>query len=293
VSFRLSRRRLLVGASILLPFLPAHRALSADKLAEAIERLASLEAKNGGRLGVFAVDTGTDATLAHRADERFAMCSTFKFLLAAAVLERVDRREENLQRRITFGPSDLEEYAPVTKTHVADGMTVSEFCAAMIEWSDNTAANLLLKTIGGPEGLTRYVRALGDSETRLDRTEPTLNTAIPGDERDTTTPRMMVQDMRSLLVGARLSYASRTLLETWLVDCKTGDTRLRAGVPGGWRVGDKTGTGDNATANDIAILLPPDRAPILVAVYYTGSPAPAEARNAVHAEVGRIVSETF
>jgi beta-lactamase class A len=262
-------------------------------LVTANERLASLEAKNGGRLGVFAVDTGSDATLAHRADERFAMCSTFKFLLAAAVLERADRGEENLRRKITFRQADLEDYAPVTKAHVADGMTVSEFCAAMIEWSDNTAANLLLKTIGGPEALTRYVRALGDSETRLDRTEPTLNTAIPGDDRDTTTPRMMVQDMRSILVGARLSYASRTLLETWLVDCKTGDTRLRAGVPGNWRAGDKTGTGDNATANDIAIFWPPDRAPILVAVYYTGSPGSAEARNQLHAEVARIVAETF
>jgi beta-lactamase class A len=278
---------------MLFPFLSARHAVSADKLAEASERLTSLEAKNGGRLGVVALDTGSDATLSHRADERFAMCSTFKFLLAAAVLERVDRGEENLRRQVMFAQADLEEYAPVTRARIANGMTVSEFCAAMIEWSDNTAANLLLKTIGGPEALTRYMRALGDSETRLDRTEPTLNTAIPGDVRDTTTPRMMVQDMRSLLVGARLSYASRTLLETWLVDCKTGDTRLRAGVPGTWRAGDKTGTGDNATANDIAIFWPPDRAPILAAVYYTGSPASAEARNAVHVEVGRIITETF
>jgi beta-lactamase class A len=293
VSIPLSRRHLLIGATALLPFVHARGAVGADKLSDASGRLAALEKKNGGRLGVFAVDTASDAYVGHRPDERFAMCSTFKFLLAAAVLERVDRGEERLDRRIAFGAADLDDYAPVAKAHVTEGMTVSELCAAMIEWSDNTAANLLLNMIGGPGGVTQYARGLGDSETRLDRNEPTLNTAIPGDERDTATPRLMVQDMRSILVGAHLSYSSRTLLQTWLIECKTGAARLRASVPGDWRVGDKTGTGDNGTANDIAILWPPGRAPILVATYYTESTANPDARNAVVAEVGRIVAETF
>jgi beta-lactamase class A len=290
----LTRRGFLIGATVLVPLAHARAASDTHPQTEATRRLTALEMKNGGRLGVLALDTDSGVYIAHRPDERFPMCSTFKFLLAAAVLERIDRGDERLDRRIAFSSSDLEAYAPVVKAHLAEGaMTVSDLCAAAVEWSDNAAANLLLSALGGPAAITRYARLLGDSTTRLDRTEPTLNTAIPGDERDTTTPRAMLDDMRSILLGGHLSEHSRTLLERWLIDDKVSAKRLRAGLPRDWRVGDKTGTGDNGTANDIAILWPPGRAPILVTAYFTGSTVAADARDAVHAEIGHIVAETF
>jgi beta-lactamase class A len=253
------------------------------------QALRDLERKSGGRLGVAVIDTGSGTTLLHRADERFPMCSTFKVLAAAAVLARVDRKSEQLDRHIPFSKADLLEYAPVTTARVNEGrMTVAELCDAAITVSDNTAANLLLRTLGGPAGLTAYVRSLHDTVTRLDRDEPTLNTAIPGDPRDTTTPAAMAGNLRTLLLGTALSAASRDRLIGWLVANKTGDARLRAGLPKGWRVGDKTGTGGRGTTNDIAIVWPSGRAPILVAVYLTATSAPASAREATLADVARL-----
>src|ERR1700722_15946149 len=273
------RRAFLAGLAALLSPLPAGAAdfVSADSVKSASERIAALEARAGGRLGVFVLDTASGLSIAHRSDERFPMCSTFKLLTAAAVLALVDAGSERLDRKIPYGTADLLEYAPVTKAHAGEGaMSLGDLCAAAIDWSDNTAANLLLQVIGGPPAFTRYVRALGDELTRLDRNEPTLNTAIAGDERDTTTPAAMVGDMRAVLSGDRV-----------------GDKRIRAGLPPSWRVGDKTGTGDNGTANVIAIIRPPDRAPLLAASYYTGSSGSADALNAVHKEVGGIVAATF
>jgi beta-lactamase class A len=276
--------------------LPARAAnlVSADAVRSASERIAALETRAGGRLGVAVLDTASGLSFSHRADERFPMCSTFKLLTAAAVLAEVDAGREQLDGKILYGPADLLEYAPVAKAHVGDGaMSLGDLCAAAIDWSDNTAANLLLRVIGGPAAFTRYARGLGDEFTRLDRDEPTLNTAIPGDERDTTTPSAMVGDMRAVLLGDKLSEASRRQLETWLIGDKVGDKRIRAGLPPSWRVGDKTGTGDNGTANVIAILRPPDRAPLLAAVYYTGSSGSADALNAVHKEIGGIIADRF
>ena len=289
------RRSFLAGLASVAAFSRASAALSADeRLKEATKRLASIEAREGGRLGVFVRDTGTGSTLAHRADERFPMCSTFKLLASAAVLKRVDQGAERLDRTIAYGPSDLLEYAPIAKTHVAQGgMTLAEACAAAIDWSDNTAANLILREIGGPAGFTQFARSLGDSVTRLDRNEPSLNTAIPGDERDTTSPRAMAEDMRRVLIGDVLSETSRRQLTAWLIDDKVGDKRLRAGLPAAWRIGDKTGSGDHGTTNTIAIIWPPERAPIIATVYYTGSSAPMDARNAVHKEIGGLIAETF
>jgi beta-lactamase class A len=230
----------------------------------------------------------------HRADERFPMCSTFKLLAAAATLKLVDEGAERLDRKIAYGPGYLLDYAPIAKAHVADGgMTLADLCAAAIDWSDNTAANLILDVIGGPAGFNQFVRSLGDSVTRLERNEPGLNTATPGDERDTTTPRAMLQDMRQTLRGSVLSEASRRQLQGWLIDDKVGDKRLRAGLPPSWRIGDKTGSGDHGTANTIAIIWPPDRAPIIAAVYYTESAAPMDVRNAIHKEIGALIAETF
>jgi beta-lactamase class A len=291
----LTRRTALIGAAALLPALSTRgvRATSTDSLAVPNGQISAIEQRSGGRLGVAALDTGSGRHLEHRADERFALCSTFKFLAAAAVLERVDRDVERLDRRITYSEGDILEYAPVTKAHVTDGMTLAELCAAAVEWSDNTAGNLLLQAIGGPEGFTRYARALGDKVTRLDRTEPSLNVVAAGDARDTTSPAAMLGLMNAILCGKALSDRSRQQLEAWLAAAKTGKDRLPAGLPPGWRIGHKTGTGAGAETNDIAIIRPPERAPILVAAYYTESPAPAAARSAALAEVGRIVAAVF
>ena len=267
---------------------------SEERLALANKRLAEIEAREGGRLGVFVRDTGAGATIEHRADERFPMCSTFKLLTAAAALKRMDDGAERLDRTISYGPNDLLEYAPIAKGDVAEGgMTLADLCAAAIDWSDNTAANLVLQAIGGPPGFTQFARSLGDKVTRLDRNEPTLNEATPGDERDTTSPRAMAADMQKVLLGDALSDQSRRQLEAWLIDDKVGDKRVRAGLPHSWRIGDKTGSGDHGTANTIAIIRPPDQAPILAAVYYTESSAPMDARNAIHKEIGSLIAETF
>ncbi len=284
--------RCLAAALLILPLRAA--APTPARRAGYEARLAALEARTGGRLGVVALDTGTGRRLAHRGGERFPLCSTFKVLLAGAVLQKVDRGETRLDRRLPFGKADLLAYAPVTTARVAEGgMTVGDLCAAAVEVSDNTAANLLLGDLGGPAAVTAFARALGDPRTRLDRTEPTLNEARPGDPRDTTTPEAMVGSLRALLLGPTLGPESRARLEGWMAACTTGRTRLRAGLPPDWAAGDKTGSGARGTANDIAILRPPHRAPILVAAYLTGSTASDSGRDAVLAEVGRLVVEAL
>src|SRR5947199_2407456 len=216
------------------------------------------------------------------------MCSTFKFLAAAAVLNRVDEGKENLARFIRYSSKDLLEYAPVTKAHVKDGgMTLAALCAAAIEQSDNTAGNLLLDVIGGPPGLTNFARSIGDQITGLDRKEPELNSAIPGDERDTTTPAAMCADLQRLLLGNVLSESSRHQLEDWLRQNETGSLMIRAGVPKTWSVGDKTGRCGNGATNDLAIIRPPGRAPIIVAIYSIGSTSSAHDQPAMVAEPAR------
>jgi beta-lactamase class A len=279
---RLDRRRFILS-TLALP--AAHPAFAAENA------FASLEAKHGGRLGVAALDSATGQSLTYRQDERFPLCSTFKLLAAAAVLANVDRGTERLDRRIAYSESDLLEYAPVTRANVSKGgMAVSDLCAAAVELSDNTAGNLLLAAIGGPKGLTEFARSLGDLVTRLDRTEPTLNTAIPGDPRDTTSPSAIVADLNALLNKGALAKTSRDTLMAWLNNCKTAAKRIPAGLPPNWKSGHKTGTGDNGTANDVAVLQRPGKAPILVAAYYTGSSAAPAVRDSVLADVGRIVA---
>jgi len=172
-------------------------------------------------------------------------------------------------------------------------MRLGDVCAAAINWSDNTAANLILLVIGGPEGFTRFARSLGDEATRLDRNEPSVNMATPGDARDTTTPLAMARDLQAVLTGGVLSGASRRQLEAWLIADKVGDKRLRAGLPPGWAIGDKTGSGDHGTANTIGIIRPPGRAPLIAAVYYTEGPDSMDARNAVNQQVAEIIAATF
>jgi beta-lactamase class A len=274
------------------------RATSAWAAGDFAERLASdiarIESESGGRLGVAALDTLTEARFGHRADERFPMCSTFKLLAAAAILARVDAKQERLDRLIEFAAADVVVNSPVTKDHVgAPGMSLEELCEAAMTMSDNTAGNLLLASLGGPEGLTAYARSLGDTVTRLDRIEPELNEATPGDVRDTTTPAAMVANMRALTLDKALSATSREQLVRWLIGNKTGDTRLRAGLPAGWRVGDKTGSGERGTTNDVGVFWPPDRAPVIVSIYLTQTAASPTQRNATLAAVGRAVASAL
>jgi beta-lactamase class A len=279
-------RRELVIAAVALPFATAALARS--------NPFTVLETKHGGHLGVAALDTGSGRRLSHRADERFAMCSTFKLLAVAAVLHKVDQGSEKLARLIPYSKTDLLPYAPITRAHVGEGhMALGALCEAAIEWSDNTAANLVLASLGGPSAVTRYARGIGDPITRLDRTEPALNDVKPGDIRDTTTPAAMLADMQKVVLGDALSKASRALLAGWLLKSQTGKQRLRAGLPKNWKVGDKTGTGSSGQTNDIAVARPPGRAPILITAYFDGSHSYPESREAVLAEVGRIAAKAF
>lgn len=281
----MDRRRFAIGLSA-AGFLGWRGQALADTSTDEFVRI---ENESGGRLGVAALDMASGRRIGHRADERFPMCSTFKLLAAGAVLKRVDGGQEQLDRLVRYTAADLLSYAPTAKEKIATGMTVAELCEAAITLSDNTAANLLLASFGGPKGLTAFVRTLGDSLTRLDRIEPELNEAAPGDPRDTTTPNAMVKDIQALVLGDALSEKSRAQLKTWLIANKTGTGRLRAGVPEGWIVADKTGSGDHGTNNDVGVLFPPNRAPILVTVYLTASKAPEPQRIAAIAAAGKAV----
>jgi beta-lactamase class A len=257
----------------------------------AAEALASLERTHGGRLGVAVLDTGSGARIEHRADERFPFCSTCKSLAVAATLQRVDQGKEQLARSIAYTAADLLEYAPVAKANLARGaLTIGELCEAAITVSDNTAANLLFREAGGLGPINDYVRTLGDATTRFDRTEPGLNTAIAGDPRDTTSPRAIVDDLQKLLLGDALAPASRDRLTAWHLATTTGPARLRRGLPVAWKLGHKTGTGANGATNDIGVAWPPDRKPLLIALYYVGSAADLDAREAVLAAAARIVA---
>ena len=249
----------------------------------------ALETLSGGRLGV-AVLQADGRIEGHRLDERFPMCSTFKWLAGACVLNRVDRGLDRLDRRIRYGREALLPHSPVTSQHVGEGMTLGELCHATITTSDNAAANLILASYGGPQGLTAYARSLGDSVTRLDRTETELNEATPGDPRDTTSPRAMTQLLKATLVGDALSPRSREQLARWLEACETNGERLRANLPAGWRMGSKTGSGGRGSTNDVGIFWPPGRPPVLVAVYITHTQAPAADRNRAIAAVARRVT---
>lgn len=291
VSCSISRRGALLGSLATgAEALLSSRRASADVESKTVSELAAIEARYGGRLGVAILDTATMATVSHRGDERFPMCSTFKVLAVAAVLAQVDRGRERLDRPILYTEKELVTYSPATKDHVGPpGMRLDAICEAAITLSDNTAGNLLLGLIGGPAGWTEFARSLGDQTSRLDRVETELNEATPGDPRDTTSPRAMLGNLQRILLGDVLTQASKDRLTAWLIANKTGDKRLRAGLPKNWKVGDKTGSGDHGVANDVAVIWPPGRAPVLVAAYFAESPK-SELRDAALAEVGGIIA---
>jgi beta-lactamase class A len=285
-------RRLLLAGLFAAPVLAHARfggtpRLQGGRLEREVRRL---EAASGGRLGLGVYDSESGDRFAYRGDERFPMCSTFKLLLAAATLKRVERGEESLARRIAVRKSDLVPWAPFAEARIGRDASVEELCAAAMTQSDNVAANLLLHGIGGPAGIGAFARTLGDKDTRLDRIEPHLNSANPGDARDTTTPLAMLGDLRALLLGDALSKASRENLLAWLRDNRTGNARVRAGLPKAWQAGDKTGTGQHATSNDVGIAWPPGGKPLLFAAYLTGSKLEPQERDAVLAALGRALS---
>ncbi|TLF73336.1 class A beta-lactamase [Nocardia cyriacigeorgica] len=270
---------------------PATSAVTTSAVAD--PRFAALETTAGARLGVFAVNTGSERTVAHRADERFPMASTFKGLACGALLREHPLSTGYFDQVIHYSAEELVDYSPVTETRVESGMTVAELCHAAITASDNTAGNQLLKLLGGPQGFTAFLRSLGDDTSRLDRWETELNTAIPGDERDTTTPAALAADYRALVVGDVLGEPERAQLTAWLVANTTGDTRIRAGLPEDWTVGDKTGSPAYGSALDVAVTWPSGRAPIVIAVLSTKSEQDAEPDNRLVADATRTVVDVL
>ena len=288
----LSRRRLLITGSLAAAELAIPRysqAQPAHRFANLPASFEKMERSNNCRLGVAVLDTGSGERAGHRAEERFPMCSTFKLLLAAAVLQRVDTAREHLDRNIAVPAKPLIFNSPLTEEHAGSEMTVSALCNAILTRSDNTAANLLLATLGGPDGITRFARSIGDDITRLDRTETSLNESRRGDPRDTTSPSAMTANLQTLLLGNVLAPTSRDQLIQWTIANETGKTRLRAKLPANWRAGDKTGSNGETTTNDIAIIWPTHQSPVLISAYLTECPGIEEKRNGIIAEVGQTI----
>ncbi|QIL83836.1 class A beta-lactamase [Diaphorobacter sp. HDW4A] len=263
------------------------------------QRLKVLEARSGGRLGLSVQVLGGQNSIGYREDEMFPMCSTFKLLLAARILQLSQLGEFPLEQSLLYEKKELVAYSPETEKHAdVDGMTIRALCEAAVVLSDNTAANLLLNLQGGPAGLTRWLRTnVGDMRTRLDRIETDLNTAIAGDPRDTTTPRAMGKTALALLTDKTglLTPGSQKQLRDWLLASRTGDKRLRTGMPSDWKIGGKTGSGDNGTANEVSIVWSAQgMAPMIVSAYLTGAmKVESEGRDAILAEVGRVVTDWY
>lgn len=282
-------RRTLLTAAITAPLLlTTTRQASATGAHRALKEL---EAAYPGRIGVAAIHTGTRRTIRYRAHERFALCSTFKCLASAAILQEARTKEPGLMERVIhYTHADLVKHSPVTERHVDTGMTVRALCAATMTTSDNTAGNLLLRLLGGPSGIARFTRTLGDRWTRLDRYETDLNTNIPGDPRDTSTPDAIARDLEKVTLGDALHPSDRAELVGWLIDNQTGDERIRAGLPKDWTTGDKTGGGDYGALNDIAVTWPPGSAPLVIAVYTTRTDQTTPGENRLLADIARVVA---
>ena len=302
-----SARRLAAAAALSLLALtactasgepPARQSSASSAPAEASTAAATAEREFGeleqrfdARLGVYAVDTGTGREISHRADARFAYCSTFKALATAALLS--ERTIAELDEVVPYTVDDLVTFSPVTEKHAGAGLPLRELMDAAVRYSDNTAGNLLLRELGGPKGLQAALREVGDQTTHVDRFEPELNEATPGDIRDTSTPRALATTLRAYALGDALTADKRAILIDMLRRNLTGDELVRAGVPDGWVVGDKTGTGGYGTRNDIAVVWPPDRAPIVIAIMSSRAEQEAEPDNALLAEATKTVVETL
>ncbi|RCK33912.1 beta-lactamase TEM [Thalassospira xiamenensis] len=284
------KRAVLATVAILffmVPFVISMAASANDRLLDAVQ---TVETRLDARVGVSILNVENGREWQYRADERFPLTSTFKLLACAAVLHKVDRESETLDRRITYRSDDLVTYSPITEKHVDSGMTIGELCEAALHLSDNTAANLVLDVLGGPDVLTAYLRDIGDDVTRLDRIEPDLNAATPGDARDTTTPNAMRATLTYLLLGDALSLESRQILEDWLTGNQVGGPLLRAGLPDDWKIADRTGAGGFGSRAIVAVIWPPERKPVIAAIYITQTSASMEERNAAIADLGQEIA---
>jgi len=289
MTIALSRRHLLAAG---LAFGLTGCSAEVKKAADLAGRMLEIKKRHGGRIGVSAIQGAKSVNL--DSGERFAMCSTFKWVLAAAILQQADQGKLSLGQDIAYGQKDLLDYAPVTKAHVADGkMSVGDLCGAAVSLSDNTAANLLLPLVGGPSGLTQFVRGLGDMTTRFDRIEPDLNSNVDGDERDTTTPQAMAALLKTVFTGTVLKPASLDRLKAWMVATSTGQKRIRSVLPAGWTAGDKTGTGENGAVNDVAVIWPDTGEPIFIAIYTSGGTLDAAGREAVVADTAKLALDVL
>ena len=255
---------------------------------------AALETRTHSRLGLVVMDPSNDLRIEYRGHERFLMCSTFKVLAVAAILQRVDAKNERLDRFIRYTEKQVVAHSPVTSAHLKEGgMTLESLCAAAIVQSDNTAGNLLLDEVGGPPGLTKYARSIGDDVTRLDRNEPDLNVGLPNSESDTTSAEAIARDLAHLFTSEALSEQSRARLERCMQSCETGLTMIRAKLPKGWQAGDKSGRGVAGQTNDVAILRRPNKQPVFAAIYALLPDEPADGRDRLVAEAAEIALKSI
>lgn len=286
-------KQFVMAGSLLLSLIACVAPIKSGRL---VGLVAETEKRLDARIGLAVYDYQSGRRWEYNANDRFPITSTFKALACAAVLARVDAGAEDLQRVVIVRESDLVPYAPVTEKRLGgqgQGMTLHELCDATMSTSDNVAANLILRSLGGPEGLTRFARRIGDSVTRLDRWETGLNEARPGDLQDTTTPNAMVQNLRRLLFGDVLSTDSRRQLEDWLAGNKVGGPLIRAGLPDDWRIGDRTGAGGYGSRSVIAVIWPPEQRPVIVALYITETKASLDERNAAIAAIAGALREAL
>lgn len=271
-------------------------AITTETHADATKKLTALVNQYGGRLGVYAINTGNGDRFSYHANSRFPLCSTAKVMTVGAILKNSMQTPALLNKTIQYSKKTVAKsgYAPITSKHIHSGMTIKALCAAAISYSDNAAENLLIQQLGDPKNVTHFAREIGDHKFDLTRWEPELNTAIPGDTRDTSTPKAVSESLQKLLLNnSVLANKQRKLLTQWLIQNTTGNARIRAGTPKKWIVGDKTGTGGYGTTNDIAIIWPPHCQPIVIAVYYTQNTKNARPNNIIIATTARIMINSF
>ncbi|WP_441241280.1 class A beta-lactamase [Tardiphaga sp. 768_D3_N2_1] len=286
----INRRTLLAAAPALAVWPALAKEKEKDAPAALHAPLQAYERDTGGRIGVYAENLKTGAKIAWRANERFVMCSTFKASLAACVLARIDRGEDKPDQMISYAAADLLQHAPVARENLAKGaLSVADMCKAIVEVSDNACANMLLARVGGPAALTAFWNKTGDSVSRLDHNEPLLNRSRPGNPQDTTTPAAMAGNVKRFITGNVLTPASRDQLIDWMVNCKTGDKRLRAGLPKAWKIGDKTGNNGKDAAGDIAVTWPKPDQPVVIAAYTQGGTPTAAQLETVFKAIGELV----
>lgn len=287
-------RKSMLAVAAFIPFITFSTPLLAattDQISTIQQSLADLEKSSGGRLGVVLINTADNSQIVYRGDERFPMCSTSKMMVVAGVLKQSESQKGLLDQQVDIKKKDLVSHSPIAEKRLNNKMSLAELSAATLQYSDNAAMNKLIEQLGGTKKATAFARSIGDKTFRLDRTEPTLNTAIPGDKRDTTTPLAMALSLQKLTLGDALAVPQRDQLVEWLKGNTTGAASIRAGLPTEWVVGDKTGSGSYGTTNDIAVIWPKDKAPLILVTYFTQNEKEAKSRREVLASAAKIITQ--